>query len=70
MEEILQHAKGMLQKAHNDDARMLLVELIHYDPKNRPALMMLAGSYFIFFHDIACISIGKSLPCPTRKPGQ
>jgi len=49
LEEIPQHVKGMLQKGHNDDARMLLVELINYDPKNRPALMMLAGSYFIFF---------------------
>ncbi|MGS2723972.1 tetratricopeptide repeat protein [Porticoccus sp. GXU_MW_L64] len=46
LNEILDHAKKLLQKGNNSDAWMLLVEVVNYDPKNRAALMMLAGSNF------------------------
>ncbi|WIO73530.1 hypothetical protein QP938_09480 [Porticoccaceae bacterium LTM1] len=46
LNEILEHAKKLLQKGHNQDAWMLLAEVVNYDPKNRAALMMLAGSNF------------------------
>lgn len=46
LNEILEHAKKLLQKGHNQDAWMLLAEVVNYDPKNRAALMMLAGSHF------------------------
>ena len=46
LEEILEHAKKLLQKNNHNDAWMLLAEVVNYDPKNRAALMMLAGSNF------------------------
>ncbi|UTW45260.1 hypothetical protein KFE80_13010 [bacterium SCSIO 12696] len=46
LNEILDHAKKLLQKGNNSDAWMLLAEVVNYDPKNRAALMMLAGSNF------------------------
>lgn len=46
LNEILDHAKKLLQKGNHQDAWMLLAEVVNYDPKNRAALMMLAGSHF------------------------
>lgn len=46
LEEILKHAQQLLQKGSNEEAQMLLAEVIRFDPANRAAMMMLAGSYF------------------------
>ncbi|MCV6604259.1 MAG: hypothetical protein OIF34_03070 [Porticoccaceae bacterium] len=46
LNEILDHAKKLLQKNNYSDAWMLLAEVVNYDSKNRAALMMLAGSHF------------------------
>ena len=46
LEEILDHAKKLLQKNNTEDAWALLTEVVNYDPKNRAGLMMLAGSCF------------------------
>jgi len=46
VEQILAEARGLSEAGRNDDARMLLLELLKEEPNNQTALLMLGGAYF------------------------
>jgi predicted Zn-dependent protease len=45
--QVLNEARTLAQAGKNDDARMLLLELLKEDSDNQTALLMLGGSYFV-----------------------
>ncbi|MDA3870528.1 MAG: hypothetical protein PF589_11465 [Gammaproteobacteria bacterium] len=45
-EEKLQQAQEFIAANQHDEARMCLLEVLKEDPTNKPALIMLGGSYF------------------------
>ncbi len=46
IEHILAEARSLSEADRNDDARMLLLELLKEEPNNQAALLMLGGAYF------------------------
>lgn len=45
--EILEKARTMLESGQNDEARMLLLEVLKEDPENQAALLILGGVYYV-----------------------
>ncbi len=46
IEQSLSIARKLIESQKDDDARMLLLEILKEDANNRAALLMLGGSYF------------------------
>lgn len=46
LEENLQNAKVLLEADKADEARLALLDILHKEPDNPTALLMLAGAYF------------------------
>ncbi len=45
-EQTLQEARSLLQSGRDEQARLVLLQLLQQEPDNEAALMMLGGAYF------------------------